>query len=191
MESRLKVPTDSGSLNAEIARIIEPCNKELTCCLWVDYATISYRAFHANQATANFKHSRGEYGQDVFTLKRLYFQGLTSPSVNIHWRRFATSSIPKEAATFDAWLQARWREKDALLETFATTGRFPADADIEHIDLPNGAGIKRPLAGAGYIETYIKPRNPLELLQIFAPMAGVALCLHLIRRVWNWFLTFL
>ena len=53
----------------------------------------------------------------------------------MHWRRFATSSIPLATLSeFDAWLQERWLEKEQLLETHALTGRFPSS-------LPNGKSL--------------------------------------------------
>jgi lysocardiolipin and lysophospholipid acyltransferase len=49
------------------------------------------------------------------------------------------------------WLRERWYEKDALLEQFVATGRFPA----------NGAGIK------GHIETEVRTKHWWEFLKMF------------------------
>jgi lysocardiolipin and lysophospholipid acyltransferase len=104
----------------------------------------------------------------------------------MHWRRFHTSKIPKEAKEFDAWLQARWREKDELLEYYVNNGRFPADEDIEHVEIMNGAGIMEPKKGAGYIETYVKPEGRFEFLQIFAPVSAAALIGYQGWKWWKW-----
>jgi lysocardiolipin and lysophospholipid acyltransferase len=109
----------------------------------------------------------------------------------MHWRRFHTSAIPKDAKEFDAWLQARWREKDELLEYYANNGRFPADEDVEHVEMVNGAGIKEPKSGAGYIETYVKPKMQLEFLQIFAPVMAAVLVGNLIWKWWRWLMVVL
>lgn len=74
--------------------------------------------------------SRGEFGQDYFTLNSTYFEGRPPKSVNMHWRRFAVSSIPVSDTTkFEAWLAERWREKDDLLEYYMENARFPEDED--------------------------------------------------------------
>jgi len=72
----------------------------------------------------------GEYGQDVYTNRGIYFGGRPPKSVNMYWRRFHVSTIPVTSQEhFDDWLLDRWREKDALLEHYYQTGRFPSDTD--------------------------------------------------------------
>ncbi|CAI4212889.1 unnamed protein product [Parascedosporium putredinis] len=69
---------------------------------------------------------RGQYGEDYFGLATTYLQGRPPPSVNFYWRRWRVDDIPLEdAAEFDEWLRARWYEKDALMEGYLQTGRFP------------------------------------------------------------------
>lgn len=102
---------------------------------------------------ANSRGRRGKYGEEFFGLAATYFQGRAPKSVNLHWRRFAMADIPLDDQTaFDVWLRKEWYKKDALMEEYLTTGRFPA------------------LVGAkvDYIETEVKTRNPLEILQIFS-----------------------
>ena len=71
-------------------------------------------------------HSRGKYGEDIFTLSRTYIRGQPPKSVNFYWRRFRVADIPLDSQdSFDAWLRARWYEKDALMEQYLSTGRFP------------------------------------------------------------------
>jgi hypothetical protein len=128
------------------------------------------------------------YGQDIYTLKNTYFAGKRPPSVNIYWRRFAVSSIPLETPeAFDAWLNERWREKDALLEYYTKTGRFPADEAEDEVT-PNGIGPQgaKPSRGSGCIETEVQPSHPLQFVQIFASTLAVPLLLPPLR--WTWWL---
>ena len=70
--------------------------------------------------------SRGKFGEDFFGLSSTYFQGQSPKSVNFYWRRFRVSDMPLEnAEEFGRWLLERWYEKDALMEEYLTTGRFP------------------------------------------------------------------
>lgn len=98
----------------------------------------------------------------------------------MHWRRFATKDIPTNEKEFGDWLLTRWREKDDLLEYYQQNGRFPADEGIT----PNANGGK-PLKGAGWIETEVKPKIPLEFLQIFIPPAALALVINVILKFLN------
>jgi len=132
----------------------------------------------------------GEYAQDIFTLKSIYLHGRAPKSVSMHWRRFAVKDIPMEAKAFDEWLEARWREKDDILDYYERNGRFPADEDatIEHVPIHNGAGINKPTKPTMYVETTVRPESPTEFLQIFAPLATLLLIVQLVRRMWNWLL---
>ena len=106
----------------------------------------------------------GEYAQDIFTVQAAYLQGRPPKSVNMYWRRFATSSIPvNDPVAFEIWLRARWMEKDRLLDIFVQTGHFPAD-------MAKG--------GSGYTETQVKAFRWYEFLQIFAPVGLFALVLY-------------
>src|SRR6187402_611735 len=83
--------------------------------------------------------SRGEYGQDLFTLRSMYLQGRPPPSVNMYWRRFAVADIPlDDGVKFDLWLREKWYEKDAFVEQYLTTGRFPASKSATN-GVSNGA----------------------------------------------------
>jgi 1-acyl-sn-glycerol-3-phosphate acyltransferase len=104
---------------------------------------------------------RGQYAQDIFTLKASYLEGRPPKSVSMYWRRFKISSIPiDDPNAFDLWLRAHWTAKDKLLEGFVRTGRFPADT------------------GAGIIETEVKAVRWYEFMQIFAPVGLVGLVLY-------------
>ena len=131
--------------------------------------------------------SRGQFGQDLFTLRSTYFEGRPPKSVNMHWRRFAIKDIPThDDKVFADWLLARWREKDDLLEHYLENGRFPADAGTS----PSLNGAK-PLKGAGWIETEVRPKNPLEVFQILVPVAAFALVINVLLKFWNMFLRIL
>lgn len=106
----------------------------------------------------------GGYGQDIFTLRSVYFQGRPPKSVNMHWRRFKISEIPyNDHDAMSAWVMERWREKDELLEAFLETGKFPADVE--------GTGEKE----GKYIDTEVKTRSPLEFFGLFAPVGAAAM----------------
>lgn len=89
----------------------------------------------------------------------------------MHWRRFATSSIPTHSETeFADWLLARWREKDDLLEYYLVHGEFPATEG----------------EGGGYVETGVRPESAVrELVSIFVPMAAFALVVNVLLKVWG------
>ena len=92
----------------------------------------------------------------------------------MHWRRFKISAIPlHDLKQFDIWLRARWAEKDTLMEHYIRTGRFPADTGFDN----QGEGGQM-REGAGHIETQVKPNKWYEILQVFAPIASIAIVLY-------------
>jgi Acyltransferase C-terminus len=118
--------------------------------------------------------SRGEYAQDIFTVKTAYFEGQPPKSVNMYWRRFALSSIPiDDPVAFEVWLRARWMEKDGLIEAYHRYGRFPADRGAHK------TREGRIIRGAGHIEAEVKSDSWYEFLQIFAPVGLFALVLYM------------
>jgi len=140
---------------------------------WVYDCTVTYEGV-----------PRGQFGQDIFTLRSTYFQGRPPKSVNMHWRRFAMSSIPMDnTKEFEKWVLQRWVEKDQLLEYFVQTGRFPAD-DEEGPSVDGSQKIK----GVGYIETEVRTKNPLEFLQIFLPLGALLLVLNVVWKIWRMFI---
>lgn len=115
---------------------------------------------------------RGEYAQDIYTIEASLLNGHPPKSVNMYWRRFKISTIPlDDISKFDIWLRARWAEKDALMEQYMHTRRFPADEGVSQT--PEGETRR----GAGYIETYVKPYKWYEILQVFAPIATFVMVL--------------
>jgi hypothetical protein len=121
---------------------------------------------------------RGKFGQDYYTLRSMYLRGQPPPSVNMYWRRFAVKNIPLDnSEEFDLWLREKWYEKDAIMEEYMTTGRFPASA--EAID---GAGEDK----GGYIETEVKLAHWWEVANIFGVLVAIALGFNLLSRAWTW-----
>lgn len=108
---------------------------------------------------------RGDYGERYFTLSSTYFQGRPPKSVNFYWRRFALADIPLDSQEqFDVWLRERWYEKDALLEQYISTGRFPA----------NGKGIQ------GHIETEVRTQYWWEFVKIFVMLGTFGMMFNFI-----------
>ncbi|KAG9295389.1 hypothetical protein G9A89_013418 [Geosiphon pyriformis] len=66
----------------------------------------------------------GEYPEDIYTLRRIYFEGRYPPNIHVHIRRFRTSDLPSDENKFTEWLRARWNEKDMLMTEFYVNGRF-------------------------------------------------------------------
>jgi len=112
----------------------------------------------------------GGYGAELFTLRSVYFQGRPPTSVNMHWRRFKIAELPLDDhdAMYE-WLQERWKEKDALLDAFYKTGKFPADKSAVQIEGGPEDSFK-----TAYINTEVQTRGSFEILQIFAPVMAAA-----------------
>ncbi|KAH8663562.1 acyltransferase-domain-containing protein [Tricladium varicosporioides] len=124
--------------------------------------------------------SREQYGQDFFTLRSMYLQGRPPPSVNMYWRKFAVKDIPlHDHEEFDVWLRERWIEKDALMEQYLTTGRFPTSKGAI-----NGSTAKSGLK-TDFIETEVKLKNWWEVGNIFVVLATFGLLVNLVARGWN------
>ncbi|KAI9660325.1 MAG: hypothetical protein M1821_009675 [Bathelium mastoideum] len=148
------------------------CLQELrTTTSWLYDCTIGYEGI-----------PKGEYGQDIYTLRSSFFEGRPPKSVNMHWRRFYIPDIPiDDKKKFDVWLRNRWREKDYLLEHFYRTGRFPAD---EKWILKEGS-VNSSNSGATriapFIETEIKTKNLNEFVSIFEPITALMMGLYLLE----------
>lgn len=127
----------------------------------------------------------GRYGSEIYGLRSVYFQGRPPSSVNMHWRRFKVADIPiDDKASMHEWLDARWREKDDLLDAFQKTGRFPADKSAVHIEGGPDDDLK-----TAYITTEVRPRATGEFLQMFAPVAAAGvvgrILFQVLWRVWK------
>jgi hypothetical protein len=149
----------------------------------VRWHTKAYRKFlGANGSGKNLiVNSRGEYGQDIFALRSTYFEGRPPKSVNMYWRRFAVSSIPlDDPEKFDAWMRKIWTEKDALMEQYITTGRFPESRDIGINGIDSKATHQK-----GFIETEVRQAHWWDFLQIFSVLAAFGLVANILAKVWN------
>lgn len=111
------------------------------------------------------------FGSEIYTLRSVYFQGRPPHSVNMHWRRLKIKDLPlDDHDQFAEWLFGQWRIKDELLEGFYKTGKFPADKSAVYIEGGPTDSFKTP-----YINTEVRPRNPMEFLQIFVPVSAAFL----------------
>lgn len=114
------------------------------------------------------------FGEDFFTLFGMYFRGQPPKSVNFYWRRFRVADIPlDDQDKFDEWLRERWYEKDALMEQYLTTGRFPP-SPAEAVTSGH----------EGFLETEVRTRHWFEFLQVFVVVGILGL-------LWNNFSKFL
>lgn len=98
----------------------------------------------------------------------------------MYWRRFAIADMPLDnAEEFDRWIRERWYEKDALMEQYITTGRFP---ELEQST--NGHPTKDDVK-AKFIETEVRTSHWWETFRVFQILAAFALVANLLARVWN------
>jgi lysocardiolipin and lysophospholipid acyltransferase len=103
----------------------------------------------------------------------------------MYWRRFALADMPlDDSDKFQAWMLERWREKDALLEEYVSTGRFPASEDLEIFTKDSIGSIVKTQKN-GFVETEVKPAHWWEILQIFMVLASFALASHVLSRTWH------
>ncbi|PBP16274.1 acyltransferase [Diplocarpon rosae] len=122
---------------------------------------------------------RGEFGQDLFTLRSMYLQGRPPPSVNMYWRRFAIKDMPlSDPREFDLWMRERWYEKDSFMEHYLTTGRFPSDKSAIN-------GVAPETDKGDFIETEVKLAHWWEIGNIFIILAAIGLVANVLAQVWN------
>lgn len=121
---------------------------------------------------------RGQFGEDYYTLRSMYFEGQPPPSVNMYWRRFAVNDIPlNNLEEFDLWLREKWYEKDAIMDEYMTNGRFPASAE---------AISEAKTDRDGYIETEVKLAQWGDLGSLIFVLAGFALVIYVVGKIWSW-----
>ena len=136
---------------------------------------------------------RGQFGQDIFTLRSSFFEGRPPKSVNMYWRRFRISEIPIEnEEAFAMWLRNRWTEKDYLLEHFQRHGTFPEGDPVKAMKTEaalakfaqsqKNAGdkkamIKPKVKSAKFISTEVKAGGLEEFMSIFGPITTAATAL--------------
>lgn len=128
---------------------------------------------------------RGKYGEDYFTLASTYFAGRPPKSVNFYWRRFRVDDIPLETPEkFELWLRDRFYEKDALMERYLTEGRFPPSDYLRSLAAEGSPGGSED----GYLETEVRPKFSLEVLQVYSVIGTVGLVITLLLKIWHRFL---
>ncbi len=119
---------------------------------------------------------RGGFGEDYFGLSSTHFEGRPPKSVNFYWRRFRVADIPlANSDKFELWLRDRWYEKDALMEQYLSTGRFPATP----IDAKAKEGAE------GFIETEVRTKYWFEFIQIFVVIGAFGLVGKLFVQMWT------
>lgn len=151
---------------------------------------MSASGFHTIKSWLVTLCSSGQYGQDIFTLRSSFFQGRPPKSVNMYWRRFPVSSIPlDDSKSFDTWLRERWIEKDALMEQYMQTGRFPAleEGDSSGSQQENSQHESIQSSSSGYIETEVKTVHWWESAQVLVCLIVLVLVLSRILppKPWN------
>lgn len=86
-----------------------------------------------------------DYGEDIYTLKGMYFMGNGPPSVSLYYRGYDILAIPlgdddevdidnvdpQVLAAFEQWLTGVWQEKDERMATFFATGTFADPANTK------------------------------------------------------------
>lgn len=86
---------------------------------------------------------------------------------------------------FDAWLRARWTEKDQLLDECFETGRFPTEL-AGSIDSAHVSEAQQTAASAGYVESHVRLSHWSEIGRIFMVLVSVALVCKLLTVLGFW-----
>ncbi|KAG6861205.1 hypothetical protein C0995_002554 [Termitomyces sp. Mi166 len=110
------------------------------------------------------------YGQDYYTLRSIFMDGVPPPVIHIHLKMFdVATGVPigdltsnthisyessrqdaeifEEKKAFDVWLRELWQEKDDLITKFLQTGSFRLDG-MYPVDLPVKLRRKREILDA-------------------------------------------
>jgi len=145
------------------------CLKELQGTVdWIYDCTVAYEGT-----------PKSGYAAELFTLRSTYFQGRPPKSVNLYWRRFAVADVPiDDPEAFQKWVEARWQEKEQLLEHYFRTGLFPAD---------EASFSAKGNSKAGYVDTEVKLRNWYEVGQLFVVPAALALVADVVSKLLTMF----
>lgn len=80
---------------------------------------------------------------------------------------------------FDAWLQKIWAEKDALMEQYLTTGRFPGNAEETGGIAFTGERKEK------YVETEVRLERWWEVGKTFTILLAFAGITNLGAKMWN------
>ncbi|PGH23190.1 hypothetical protein AJ80_02720 [Polytolypa hystricis UAMH7299] len=119
---------------------------------------------------------KGSFPDAYFTIRSTYLRGRPPKVVNLYWRRFAVSEIPlDDQKEFEAWLLKRWAEKDALLEQFYETGKFPP------CERESGSNVN----GVEYIESDVRLSHWSEAGKIFGLLMAVGFAVQFALKLWT------
>lgn len=134
-------------------------------------------------------HRRGSYSEETYSISGTYFEGQPPKSVNFYWRRFRVDEIPlDDAAEFDEWLRNRWYEKDALLDGYLDTGKFPPlPSKVEGgAKVVEGDATAEDASGDdGYVETEVRTKSLGEFTRVYVVLATVYLLWRVVSRFWE------
>lgn len=131
----------------------------------------------------------GDFGEEFFSLKRMFLYNQYPTAIHMYWRRYLIADIPwQDEALFEKWLQARWTEKDKLLDTIRKTGQFQPVAAVEPkhytsvTDFKTGQ-VHKVEQGPSEVEAEIgapvKLNSITELSQVFMVPVTIAMILRL------------
>lgn len=92
--------------------------------------TIGYEGIEAIPEKAPDQILDSAFPHEIYTLRGIYLQQKYPRHIHIHIRRWATADLPVEnEEEFSNWLYKRWEEKDALMDEFYRTGKFPSKVE--------------------------------------------------------------
>lgn len=139
----------------------------------------------------------GEFGEDLFTLKKIFILGKGPEKISYHFRSFRLDEIPlgddtvvdidevkeEDLKKFEDWLYKIWYEKDELMAHFYKYGAFVSPKS-EAIDTVSKVE-EHTIVGD------FKLRNIFEVLSVFSTSAATIVSLvfvfRLLKLVVNWF----
>ncbi|RUO95839.1 hypothetical protein BC936DRAFT_143117 [Jimgerdemannia flammicorona] len=139
----------------------------------------------------------GEIPEKVYTLRRIYFQGMYPKRVHVHLRRFPLASLPTEDAAYATWLRDRWAEKDTLLAHFYAHGAFPGEeraaparAKVRSEWTPEGDEVvivEREEGEAVHVSATMEPKlnSLLDLTQVWFCLLPYLPIVQFIRQYWH------
>lgn len=128
-----------------------------------------------------------EYGEDLFTLKKIFFLGQGPSQICYHIRAFNVDDIPlgedtvdiddvkpEDLANFEKWLYKVWYEKDLLMKQFFEYGSF-----VEPVN-PSSNTLEKVKAHTVKADIRLKTNALLEVLPSFATAFTTLLILRLL-----------
>ncbi|OZJ03143.1 hypothetical protein BZG36_04640 [Bifiguratus adelaidae] len=138
----------------------------------------------------------GDIPEEKYTIRGTFFHDIYPKKVHMHLRRWRIDSIPVNADAFNQWLLDRWKEKDALLEEFYRTGKFPLEENKAPLFLPvervqHGTEITSTISSTAAtrkntcVEFPVKLDNILDLTQVWFLLLPYVPLIGLIMKVFG------